>query len=1038
MRQKSTRVLSGILSFCMIIVMIPTHVFAIDTFRDEDIVINYADYSDLPARKHEAKQYDKANKAKIDSTRSLEELKSSPAITWDENGNAIAVNGLLDPLTDEEIALLFTDSDDVDVVSAFESSGVTREVYDAAIMYHGSEENLVLELSALRRNLDSTKTSPSAVKKLRQLIFNGYTYDQAKKAIVTAEIFGITTEALCEMKVQESSQKEIERSTYSYLAKELGVPVAILDTCMPAKGISETSIIETVKSRVTEVFIPIESSEEEMVIDGSETVDINAVTSSSDSAYYSSRVLENAYDYKSYGDVDVNLSSGSFRFSETDLHIPGVNGLDLNIGRIYDSSISNIDDVYISVPNNSTKTFRIGIAYATYTTTGDIIEDLEDYSVTDNTTANFDILNNTEFANSYEDITPAGLLDGISFAASDHTNIQDIYSIIRNYFDLNIIQTTTPNGNTVSLRFTPYLEVKDNYKDEYSDILLPNNEHVNRNGLGNGWRLNIPAFETPSYTIGSNDRNFRIYLSDGRILDAVDENSNGSIEVKHITGLEDLTFDVDTGYSSNGLFSLYSLKYADGRKEYFNGSGRCMAIVDRFGNTIEFKYTMSGSVVTKIEITDTYDNKIVYEKVALTGANASGEWLVDNTNIPYNTKHTLSIIETNPNTNQETKRLIRSYYSYDYSNVSETNIKHDKVELVAVVDELGQVTIIGNTTYSKTYNYLTLNPDEVDDKEIRYAGLTHIRYPNNLQRSFVMDADGYELFGPLGYKEKYGISEMFYSIKGDVGQDYYKFDLGDNTGYETPLVEGSTYTTKEHLCYVNGSDRPYSYTNEHVFDRNDKLIEKNTYVYNQPGTGDDDDDAGLLGIYKNVTYSYSGLTPYPTAIAEKTYEPGNSTNYLLSVQNYFYDGKGNVLMEVQPNGMITTYTYDDTFNLPLSKTYDLDEDTTVVETNSLSSDKDTILEKTVKTNNVLTGKSTYTYDNYGRLTSAKVYSSGSDWTTTSYSYGAYTNGVRTDVVTTTGIVDADGNAASGTTTASPGTVTTKTTYNLRGWPVKNM
>lgn len=45
--------------------------------------------------------------------------------------------------------------------------------------------------------------------------------------------------------------------------------------------------------------------------------------------------------------------------------------------------------------------------------------------------------------------------------------------------------------------------------------------------------------------------------------------------------------------------SYYRLSYQDGKKEYFDSSGRLMGIQNRFGNTISFSYDpQRGSIIT--------------------------------------------------------------------------------------------------------------------------------------------------------------------------------------------------------------------------------------------------------------------------------------------------------------------------------------------------------------------------------------------------------------------------------------------------------
>ena len=85
--------------------------------------------------------------------------------------------------------------------------------------------------------------------------------------------------------------------------------------------------------------------------------------------YSPMHILDNPYDYQNYGNLEVNLASGSYRYSETDLSIPGIAGLDLNFTRIYDSKFA-----YSQVPYGvstgsylTSKTLQVGMdLYVTY------------------------------------------------------------------------------------------------------------------------------------------------------------------------------------------------------------------------------------------------------------------------------------------------------------------------------------------------------------------------------------------------------------------------------------------------------------------------------------------------------------------------------------------------------------------------------------------------------------------------------------------------------------------------------------------------
>ncbi|MBE6912597.1 MAG: RHS repeat-associated core domain-containing protein [Ruminococcaceae bacterium] len=149
--------------------------------------------------------------------------------------------------------------------------------------------------------------------------------------------------------------------------------------------------------------------------------------------------------------------------------------------------------------------------------------------------------------------------------------------------------------------------------------------------------------------------------------------------------------------------------------------------------------------------------------------------------------------------------------------------------------------------------------------------------------------------------------------------------------------------------------------------------------------------------------------------------------YIESTEQFEYDSLGNLLKHwsvyadgEKNNEYVTSYTYDSTYNLPLTTTYKRDADTTVTEIYTLSSDKKTISQKEVKENDTLKERTVYTYDTYGNIIKERKYKNATQYIDVNYDYTDTTgadrpnntsfNGAYLTKIWQNGGNDIDGNA----------------------------
>lgn len=175
-------------------------------------------------------------------------------------------------------------------------------------------------------------------------------------------------------------------------------------------------------------------------------------------------------------------------------------------------------------------------------------------------------------------------------------------------------------------------------------------------------------------------------------------------------------------------------------------------------------------------------------------------------------------------------------------------------------------------------------------------------------------------------------------------------------------------------------------------------------------------------------------------ILEKTsrYSSGNQTSPLVSIIARDYDGKGNVtaewsaLAEGNTSNVEhkTTYTYDSTYGLLLSKTYKIDSATTVELRNTLDTGKKNVVRADAYVNNTLKGRTEYSYNSSGTMSGMTLFRNGVstyDQVTFTYDRGAYLS-----AEIHSGIKTADNGMAAATPGQPAGTIAMTYSYDTLG------
>ena len=987
--------------------------------------------------------------AELDQTQEQREEEttqpSSPSLSagdikTDENGKVTVVKCGDGMSQADALQLLFSGRDLSQTTpgknAGLESSGLSEDVYESASELHGNETALNRELAELFSERERDGLDETAYENIKLLICSGYSYRQARAAIVSAKVLDCTVEELCKAKIEEISEHRYsdasvetdetveedgpaaeEFSAIDSIAIKMGIPPKLLASKM------EQQAVLSADSALNQFQGLMDSQYQYLPTDSSVAPPTEAASASDADApaisYHPDKPLSNPFDYKQNGKLKVNMADGSYIFSETDLSIPGINGLDLNIVRQFDSKFANVTDPYGETTgrHKNEKTLKVSFdAYVSYDFTSSAndsdyqyVADFTQYTIWDQATNS-----------SVHSTKPTFYTYDYNQAVVKAQELSD--ATAGTYYGAD-----DPDGESCIVKLRATVKGIGNFDDAFvnTSFNYNNNRQVTHYGLGQGWRLGFSSIETYLAGLMLNGDPIvkrRLTLSDGRQY-AIDEDWD------IVSDIHDMYLTKNSGYPN----AFCTLVYQDGRKEHFDDNGRNIAIEDRFGNRITLDYTPSADGLSKITITDTLGNIVTYQEETVVLGESDFIKVPGTKYDKYNKKWTLAL---NGNT-------VRTYYSYQYDEETYGGLRY----LTAVADEVSQLTRISTSPITATYNTFSALAS-TNDGTIYRAALSSILYPNGCYLSITHNTQhlpeqsvSREVLGEGGYIQTHFIDTLKNYASGDRGnvQGETSHIFGDYTGYYFALDEVTTYScveTSHHL--TPGVNCRYSWKShdiEYTFDNERNMTKKEQFEYpsvSEIGFVESDLNLTSRRIGKSsastYSYTYNGL---PSYISTKTYEPGNDSHFMTTSHSYQYDTAGNVLRETRPNGQTTVCTYG-SYGIPLTKTYNQDKDTVIVETNTLTADQKSISTSTTKVNGELRAKKDFTYDTKGRITEIKDYLSETDQIIQQLSYG---NSAKATETKTLQVKTADGAAAVSSPGYTNGTVAEKASYNDRGLPV---
>jgi RHS repeat-associated protein len=991
--------------------------------------------------------------------RSYAELKTLSGVVLDADGTFLSAAITEDnQLTTEEINLLASGGVSSEAPAYIMSLdnyfelGLTEDDVEQGIYLHGGENTFSNEISAFTVSVAEGNFDEAVKQDVLTLICHGYTCGEAFGAYASSSLLNMSVDELASARKTEiennAQTAAADNEEYLRLSINMGVSYTVVEDFMQDYDGDADDLLEEISAAKDELTPSAQSTLGKSSVSGSSsagfgafgTQSISAASMSGGSGAY---IVENEptkpHSYDSLGEFDVDINNGTYRYTETDLSITGVNGLDLNITRMFDSQYAN--SLRISGFNPWTGSyapeFCVILQYMW----------LIESSDSDGLTEYIDVRNeNYTFLGSVWDFLEDPYLS-VPFTADEYYEAAAIKATIEENF-FPVAGATNPYGEIVSVYLVPTLigiyPAFDSYL--YNGVETANYSYsVDEYGLGNGWRLGFSAIE--SYQAGyiDNPVNGKMLITaDGRRYEI--SGSIGTDTSAQKSNLVDYDLlDMRIFKSGNGYTNaVYSLFHKDGKIEYFNAEGRNIAVVDRFGNAITLAYTYKDTtkkVVTRIDITDTLGNVIVYQK-----QNPNSNTLYTKTGVrngvnystAYNAKWTLTLNGVN----------VRTYYALDHRYVSPAKTY---CVLSAVENEAGETTWIDMSSRSYKYNMFTASvstscgvlPVNSIDRICYPGGLTILRTVDgaytkkaSLSAAGFVEYDGRIQFDHLsgsGAVVSVGTSSSshIYTIgnySGFAADNYGHYYYGIVTECKLPYIGGANYAVEtskrisefSSLTHLKSKEEVRTYSPVDEFSLTSKSsLPSPPYTVNSAS-------------YEAYTYNANKL---PTQIATSLYNPGSSSVAMSYTRNFTYDNKGNVLTEKYPNGQTATYTYDSTYNLPLTKTYSQDASTSIVQTNALSSDKKSVLTATTSRNSAIVGKTGYTYNNKGQVVNRKDYPVPSDSTKYTEQVLSYSSSYANPIeVKTPDVRDADNALVAGSPTFAAGTLAAKTTYNARGLP----
>lgn len=487
----------------------------------------------------------------------------------------------------------------------------------------------------------------------------------------------------------------------------------------------------------------------------------------------------------------IDPGNGILTWKSTDLHLPGRNGLDLDLTRLYVSQNAGIYRASTKVEWRTGTAWQPPYVSFTQTTYGGYYE-IKTYVYPGTgwqpPSGHSESPGSVPYTNNYY---PRSSPDCGSWNDND-------YQPAQSWTDWSDWLQQADGLHLTMATYKPYLvqlrgTCMPGYYYDYSYPVVVNTTTGDtyfdqRNRLGIGWQWSFPSLEIQGSTITFHDGGASFTV-------------NWDVVPSHLNDypLKDLIFENDSGSFSNGqVSSRYKVTTKAGRVIYFGSDGRLLGKVDRYGNRITFQHTTLNSHPVISQITDSVGRVVSFA-------------------------YTASEVTVTAPGNRVWRYALAS-------------TQGGKVLLSSATDPLNRITTYNYTLENAAFSFLSKNNRDTNNV---YANLTSVTYPTGGVARYTY-GKATDNLGTDGSRELFKVSARWDDVGGSLlNKDTYVYN-GEPGGY--PTYGGTlptTYTYSSTMTRLDGTTVTVTYDYRHLVIRSEvtgtgyhQLVE-NSYAANR-------------------------------------------------------------------------------------------------------------------------------------------------------------------------------------------------------------
>ena len=783
------------------------------------------------------------------------------------------------------------------------------------------------ELATLQAVLRAELSGTELSRELKQYILYGHSCVRVLNAYGVSQVFGISMAKLLNFDIAMPAELSASESQkIEAFSESLDIAAAPLAEYAIKNGLSAEEI-ESHTNEITQKYSDILLTPQSTGGDSGEAAAVQ------------NPYVGAPYTYSSSGNEKTALNSGSLVYENTDYVLPGINGLDLEIARRYDSQSASLGTPDADV-------------VAHYETVCCVIVSGTAYS---------EVPGYGRGRWPAQDIPPIEVGEFTSYMEAEK---------VRAKYETTVRKENFQGDVDLIIEFTAKIVPKNvGVIYELESTTKPNDYFQKLYGLGCGWRLNFSSIE-----ISGNQK--YLHLAAGETYEIKSDSSG--LHLKDYP-LDDLTLTKQSNLFSNGsTHSEYCLTYQDGKREYFDSEGKLIGIQDRNGNTITLVHTKENGY-PHIAITDTLGRETIISGTSTESGHRMTVQLSDGITLIYELLH------------EDNAYILASYqdaagnkthYSYEKSSTN-FSIKTDEAGICRNT-YLNLATITHPTNAQSIYTYekatrnlgkqgfmevyrLTSRADKLGSETFNQqtfsysendcSGYPSIHDPENLGEDYqyytsVSEADGSVTTTTFNFKHL-PISVEYCNASVVLQKAYYTYDarkqpVQQKIEYFSSGTQAQSFmsitaaeydskgnTTASWSAQANGVTTDTEYRTSYTYDSAYGLLLTKTYKTDADTTIEVRNtlDSSKKNIIRTETFRNGVKTActeydydaYGNVIREKRYHDGfsayDTTEYTYDRNAYLTqekhtgiltaDGAGAASSPGQPAGTITTdYTYD--------------------------------------------------------------------------------------------------------------------------------